>query len=435
MVPPAALVAHLVAQVHGERETAPGCQRAGQRRERAGQLGLGEVHERIPGHDGRPAGRARRLEQPGEVADLERQVGVVGAGAGDHRRRQVDAGDVGARVGEERRQMPWAAADVDDRPRRVLRDPLEQPPVEGLGDELVPEVLGVGVGDRVVGGAHGQVAGLGAVGEHDVPVDRRPGGAGGGAGGGRRAAGCGGLRQRPEQVDPARVVLPGLALQLRDERVGPVGQPGQARLDVATVGEGVQPIGAGLQLPGRLRPAQQQDGQERALVGRESQCLREQLVVFHRARALARPHEAQQPLVLEVARDVLHLRVAVVGDRVAARALVARRAQRRQRQRIAGRHRDLLLQEGAQDALPGRVEHGAIHDRSLAGAARRTAKAAILAGRVAAFGRWVGAQAPASTKSRWVVPVTGLSVSEEFGPSSESWSAPRASIAARTPSP
>jgi hypothetical protein len=56
-----------------------------------------------------------------------------------------------------------------------------------------------------------------------------------------------------------------LARELPDQRLGPRGQPGQARLDRLTVGEGVQPLGAGLQLAGRLRPTQQQHRDQRAL--------------------------------------------------------------------------------------------------------------------------------------------------------------------------
>lgn len=165
--------------------------------------------------------------------------------------------------------MPRARARIDDRPAgRVGDHPVEQPGLEGQPLQLVDEVGGVGGGDGVVRRPHLGVAPVRAAGDDGVPVDRR------------RWGGRDLLRDRSEPVDPAPVLLPGLPLQLVHQRLRTLRHPAQARLDLAPVGEGVQPLGAGAQLTRSLRAAQQQHGQQRALVRLEPELLVEDLVVL-----------------------------------------------------------------------------------------------------------------------------------------------------------
>jgi hypothetical protein len=133
----------------------------------------------------------------------------------------------------------------------------------------------------------------------------------------------------------------------------------------------MQPLGARLERAGRLRPAQQQDGQQRPLVGRETAPLRERLRVLHHPAAGALPGQHHQVLVLQRPQRLLHLLVVVVDDRLAVAGLVARHPHRVQAHRIGRRNGDLLLQQTAEDALLGGVEHWQLsHDAEVIGAVR-----------------------------------------------------------------
>ena len=92
------------------------------------------------------------------------------------------------------------------------------------------------------------------------------------------------------------------------------------------------------------------------LVRLEVEELGQRLVVLQRPPTRVRPDDPDQAAVLETAGDPLDLLLVVVGDRVAAARLVARRAQRVERERIAAGDSDLLLQQAPQDALLGGVE-------------------------------------------------------------------------------
>ena len=108
--------------------------------------------------DHRPelAVRGRQVE---EIARAELDLRVIPAARGDHGRRQVDADGADAVVGEPGRDVPGAAAHVSDRRARLrlLDEAGQQGPVERLARELVAELRGVLLGDRVVAAAHGLV--------------------------------------------------------------------------------------------------------------------------------------------------------------------------------------------------------------------------------------------------------------------------------------
>ena len=66
-------------------------------------------------------------------------------------------------------------------------------------------------------------------------------------------------------MDPAALLLAGAALELGDERLVAVARATQRGVDLVEVGEVVQAVGAGAQLAGRLRAAQQEQGDDRSL--------------------------------------------------------------------------------------------------------------------------------------------------------------------------
>ena len=225
------------------------------------------------------------------------------------------------------------------RPAACGEHPVQQPGLERQPAQLVDEVVGVGGRDGVVRRPHPRVARVRAAGDHRVPVDRTA------------AAATGLLRDRSEEVDPAPVLLPGPPLELAHQRLRAAGHPAQARLDLAPVGERVQPLGAGAQLAGRLRAPEQQHGEQRPLVGLEPEPLVEDLVVLQRPPPGVGPHDPQQSALLERPRGLLDGLLVVVDDRLAVAGLVAGGAQRVGRERVRRRHGRLLLQQAAEDAL------------------------------------------------------------------------------------
>jgi len=221
----------------------------------------------------------------------------------------------------------------------VGQHPVQQPGLERQPAQLVDEVVGVGSGDDVVRRPHAGVPRVRATRDHRVPVD----------GSSRRGRDL--LRDRAEEVDPPPVVLPRPPLELPHQGLGPAGHPAQALLDLAPVGEGVQPFGAGAQLAGRLRTPEQQDGQECPLVRLEPEVLVEDLVVLQRPTPRVRPHDPQQPLLLQRPRGLHHGLLVVVDDGLPAAALVAGGPQRVGAEGVRRRHGGLLLQQAAEDAL------------------------------------------------------------------------------------
>ena len=278
-------------------------------------------------------------------------------GLGDHPRRQVDPGDGRAGRGEVGGHVAGSGADVGDRPAGERGHPVEQPAVEGLVVELVGQVLGVRRGEGVVRRDHARVAGLPALRQHGLEVRDR-----------RRQR-----RPRPRRV-PAprrcaqrRSCCPGRRSSSRTSGVGSGGHPVQHRLDLLAVGERVQPLRAGAQLAGRLRPAQEQHRHESPLVGLERQRLVEGLVVLQRARSPVGPDDPDQAALLQPAQGLLEGLVVVVGDRVAAAGLVAGAAERVEGQRVRRGDGPLLLQQAAEDALLHRVQDElGLHGVSLA---------------------------------------------------------------------
>ena len=342
-------VVHRGAGVQGQRQPATGHEHPRQRRDGGRELGASEVHQRVPRRDRSPAGRRGRPQEAVEVAHGEGEVREPAARLVDHRRRQVDAGGLRPGGGEVRRDVAGSGADVHHgEPAREDRHPVQQPAVEGLAVQLVAQPLGVRRRHRVVRRPHLRVASARSLGQHDLAVH-------GGRSGGRRRLGL----DRPEEVHPPPVLLARPSFQLVHQRGGPFmsgRQPSQHRLHRIAVGERVQPVGTGAQLPRRLRAAQQQHGDQRPLVGLEGEPLVEQLVVLQRARAAVGPHDPDQATLLEAAQRLGQQRLVVVDDRVPAAGLVARGLQGVERHRVARRHRPLLLQQAPEDALVDGVE-------------------------------------------------------------------------------
>ncbi len=154
------------------------------------------------------------------------------------------------------------------------------------------------------------------------------------------------------------VLLARSAGKLSHERLRTLRHPAQAPFHLATVGEGVQPLGAGAELTRRLRAAQQQHGEHGTLVGLEAEPFVESLVVLQRPTPGVGPHHPQQSPVLQGAGRALHGLLVEVDDGIAVAGLVAGLPQRVGRERVRRGHRRLLLQQTAQHALLVGLEDG-----------------------------------------------------------------------------
>ena len=200
-----------------------------------------------------PRGRAVRS------ATSNGEVGEAPASLGDHRGRQVEPGDVGAGHGEVGADLARSAADVGHRAAaRQLGDPLEQPPVERLAVELVEEL--VGVRRRHL-----------AVRRDDLRVSL-----GAGRERGRRlVVGVGWASGRSEPMDPARLLLTRLARQLLDQRLVPHRQHVQSGVSTwSSESKSCRRSDRERELAGRLRPAQQEQGDDGALGRRRARAPR-----------------------------------------------------------------------------------------------------------------------------------------------------------------
>ncbi len=155
---------------------------------------------------------------------------------------------------------------------------------------------------------------------------------------------------------PALQALDQLALDQRRERLVHGGE----------VAEGVHALGALLELARRLCAAQHQHADNRLLAVLERQRFGEQVSILWRAaaRAAGQPREAA---AFEAVQRVADRRLVVVDHGLAVRRLVARQAQRVQRQRVgigrgallfhqAAEHADLNRAERAQRGEPGPCE-------------------------------------------------------------------------------
>lgn len=166
--------------------------------------------------------------------------------------------------------MPGPAADVGHRVvLGELHDAFQRPAIEGSQVEIVGRCLRVVSSHRVVTGAHLLVPRPGAESQHLLPVD-----------GGNSLSGAGGLRHRREQVRPAVVLLAGAAWQLRHQRCRPLRHLGQAVFHLVPVGERMQALSAGFQLPRGLRATQQEHRQQGPFRRRQLHRDVEQLVIL-----------------------------------------------------------------------------------------------------------------------------------------------------------
>ena len=171
----------------------------------------------------------------------------------------------------------------------------------------------------------------------------------------------GGAAEPPRRCVQRRSFWPGGArARRRAARRGRAATP--ARVHLVQVGEGVQAVGAGPQLARRLRASQQEEGDDGPLAVVERQPLVEHLAVLRGPGPGARVHDPGQALCLQPVDRGEHLVLRDVHHRVAARRLVARRAQRVEGQRVGRRDGPLLLEEAADHAPLDVVE---VHGRML----------------------------------------------------------------------
>lgn len=134
----------------GGQQPSSGTQCPGELAAGLGPLAGGEVDDRVQRDDPRPGAIGSRQVQ--HRPDRERQHGCMPAGNTDHSRRDVDADDMHIPGGQEAGHMPGAAAHVGDRacPGQLGKG-RQQATVQRLTRQLIPELVMVGTGDRVVG--------------------------------------------------------------------------------------------------------------------------------------------------------------------------------------------------------------------------------------------------------------------------------------------
>src|SRR5829696_5131482 len=152
---------------------------------------------------------------------------------------------------------------------------------------------------------------------------------------------------RADQLHVAFLALSRPALQTRDQLS--LDQTLQRPAQLVHAGEPVQPLGACLQLSGRLRTAQHEHVEHRDLRAVEAECAVARVAVFHRAPV--RPARERGPLALHEPVDGSADRVlVVVHDRIAIGGLIAGEPQRVQRERIDVGRGPLLLDQAAEHA-------------------------------------------------------------------------------------
>ena len=296
MVEPLLEVAHLGALVERDGQATARAQRAGEGGDGGRQLRRGQVHQRVPRRDQRPARSGRRGGQPVRSATSKRSSG---------NRRRASATMPSARsnpVTSAPAAARWAVICPGPQPTSATGPPpasvgeaLEQPAVEGLAIELVEQLVGVGAGDGAVG-----------VGDVRVPVAVRVGSAAR-----RPARGVGASAvDRAEEVGPPSLLLARLPLLLLDERLVAGGERAQRGVDLLQVGEGVQALGPAAELARRLRAAQQQQREDGPLAAVEAEHLVEHLAVLRLAGAVARVQHAGEPRGPQAVEGGLHLELA-----------------------------------------------------------------------------------------------------------------------------
>jgi hypothetical protein len=122
--------------------------------------------------------------------------------------------------------------------------------------------------------------------------------------------------------------------------------------------ERVQPLGALLQLAGRLRPAQHEHREDAELAVRDAERVVDQVPVL-RCAAAGSAREPDEALAREPSDCLADRLLVVLDDGIAVRGLIACEAERVERQRVDVGRRPLLLDQAAENPGLDRVEvHG-----------------------------------------------------------------------------
>ena len=282
----------------------------------------------------------RRAHQPAQVADLVGAVRVPAAGLGDHGRRQVEAGRVGAR---RRRGTPWCGR-ARSRPRRRGAPPASSTtrssshsraagrrPTRRTGGRRTPPPR-----RRTPPRTRASRA-SGAVREHAVAVDGRRGG----------DAARRGLRRSTGRAGAPSGCRAGPAgAAARAPAARPASQPAQARLDGLAVGERRAAARSCVRsAPGGCGPRSSSTVSSARSSSARSSRSSSSWWYFSVRRPVAAQTMRTSSALAEPLHDRLDLLLVVVDHRVAAAGLVAGGAQRVQRERVRRGHGDLLLQQ------------------------------------------------------------------------------------------
>ncbi len=141
---------HLVANVEGQQQQAARLQDAPHLGQRGRDLARRDVDNAIERGNARPC--PIRLSQRAHVADAKRDVGVEYCGLGQHPRREIDADDRQAAVGQIAADLPRPATHVahDAPPAQPFGKPVKDGPIQRLAGQLAIDLPRVLVGDAVV---------------------------------------------------------------------------------------------------------------------------------------------------------------------------------------------------------------------------------------------------------------------------------------------
>ncbi len=161
--------------------------------------------------------------------------------------------------------------------------------------------------------------------------------------------------KRGEEVDVARLLLPGPPRKLNGERRVARGEVFEHRVDGLERFERVHSAGPGPYLAGRFRAPQHQGGQHGQVRLLHTHHLGQRVAISGRTPVRTR-RRSDEPLALQALKRIHDVGLRVLDDGIAVRLLIARRDETIYRHGVVIRRAQLLLDETPHDARLALVE-------------------------------------------------------------------------------